>query len=192
MPTPRQPSRPPLATPAPRSLPRPRLPFKRLGVQLDGLTRKAFTKFGFADDHVITRWHEIVGPELARLTSPERLSRPQKGISGGSTLTVRVAGAAALELQHMAPQIIDKINGFYGRPMVARLKLVQGPLPAELEPRLRRARGQVQQAGGQQPRQPLFGAPPLQPIVDGTANIDDPELAEALARLAKAVSARPK
>ncbi len=181
----------PPARPDMRSLPRPRLTFKRLGVQLDHLTRKAFTKFGFPDDHVVTRWQEIVGPELARMTSPERLSRPQKGASGGSILTVRVAGAAALEMQHMAPQIIDRINAFYGRPMVGRLKLVQGPLPADLEPHLRRA---SRIGAGARParRTPLFGTPEPTARLAADANIDDPELAGALARLARAIENRNK
>lgn len=166
--------------PIPRSVPRQRLTFERLGTRLDGLTRKAFTKFGFADDHVLTRWREIVGPQMARQTSPERLSRPQKGSSGGSTLTVRVSGAAALELQHLAPQIIEKINGFYGRPMVARLKLVQGPLP------MRPGKGALQTsaAGG------LFGSPPPAhtPRITPHYDIEDPDLAQALARLEQAVA----
>lgn len=166
--------------PIPRSIPRQRLTFERLGTRLDGLTRKAFTKFGFADDHVLTRWQEIVGPQMARLTSPERLSRPQKGKSGGSTLTVRVAGAAALEMQHLAPQIIDKINGFYGRPMVARLKLVQGPLPKPAG----KPKPQAASAGG------LFGSstPAPKPRITPHYNIEDPDLAQALARLEQAVA----
>ncbi|MEO0961130.1 MAG: DciA family protein [Pseudomonadota bacterium] len=165
--------------PISRSIPRQRLTFERLGTRLDGLTRKAFTKFGFADDHVLTRWQEIVGPQMARLTSPERLSRPQKGKSGGSTLTVRVAGAAALEMQHLAPQIIDKINGFYGRPMVARLKLVQGPLPKPA------GKPKPQASAGS-----LFGssAPARKPAITPNYDIEDPDLARALARLEQAVA----
>ncbi len=167
----------PLSRPIPRSAPRQKLTFERLGTRLDGLTRKAFTKFGFADDHVLTRWREIVGPQLARLTSPERLSRPAKGSSGGSTLTVRVAGAAALEMQHLSPQIIDKINGFYGRPVVGRLKLVQGPLPP--------AREKPAKNGS------LFDAPAdpqTKQSIEPHYDIDDPELAQALARLEDAVA----
>jgi len=158
-----------------RSIPRRRLPFTPLGKSLDGLTRKAFSKFGFADDHVLRRWPEIVGPDLAHLTAPERLSRPQKGARHGSTLTVRVAGAAALEMQHMAPHIIDKINGFYGRPVVGHLKLVQGPLPRKLAPpqppNARRA-GRTAAVRGLD----------TQPYA-----IDDADLAQALARLDQAV-----
>jgi len=172
--------------PIPSSIPRQKLSFERLGTRLDGLTRKAFTKFGFADDHVITRWREIVGPEMARLTSPERLSRPQRtgkpGDTSGSTLTVRVAGAAALEMQHMAPQIVDRINGFYGRPVVARLKLVQGPLPD---------RPSRQRTADTSAASSLFGTPPEKDVSHDRYAIDDPDLADALARLEREVINAP-
>lgn len=118
--------------PVPPHVPKHRLPMAPVGREIAALTRKAFSRFGFADDHVLTRWAEIAGPELARVSAPERLSRPTSSARAGgtgATLTVRVAGAAAIELQHMAPEIIARINGFYGRPVVGRLKLVQGPLP---------------------------------------------------------------
>lgn len=163
--------------PIPRSVPKRRLELKPLGKTLDGLTRKAFTKFGFADDHVLKRWSEIVGPQMARLTSPERLSRPVKGTGkgthSGSVLTVRVAGAAALEMQHMAPQLVDKINSFYGRPVVGRLKLVQGPLPDKPKSRSHPKR-----------------TTPLPAVDTARYRIDDPELAGALARFEAAIMAK--
>ena len=44
-------------------------------------------------------------------------------------LKLRAAPGAALELQHRAPLIIERINLFFGRAAVTRLALVQGPLP---------------------------------------------------------------
>jgi hypothetical protein len=35
----------------------------------------------------------------------------------------------ALEVQHMAPQIIERINAHFGAGTLARLHIVQGPLP---------------------------------------------------------------
>ena len=35
----------------------------------------------------------------------------------------------ALEVQHMAPQIIERINGHFGAGTLARLHIVQRPLP---------------------------------------------------------------
>ena len=67
-------------------------------------------------------WAAIIGPELAAVTWPEALVR-------GGTLKLRVAPAKALELQHRAPLVIERVNLFFGREAVTRLALVQGPLP---------------------------------------------------------------
>lgn len=177
--TPRRPKRAGRALPpVPAGVPRQRLPMAPVGRQVAALTRKAFSKFGFADDHVLTRWREIVGPELARLAVPERLSRPprpRKSGGAGAVLTVRVAAAAAVEIQHMAPEILARINGFYGRPVVDRLKLVQGPLPQGAPPRRGAAAApQTQATGATAETPPAGGADPL---------------AAALARLERAVKA---
>jgi hypothetical protein len=69
-----------------------------------------------------TEWAAIVGPELAAMTWPKALAR-------GGTLKLRVAPAKALELQHRAPLVIERVNLFFGREAVTRLALIQGPLP---------------------------------------------------------------
>lgn len=68
------------------------------------------------------QWGAIVGAELAALTWPEALGRD-------GALKLRVAAAFALELQHRAPLVIERINLYFGRAAVARLALVQAPLP---------------------------------------------------------------
>jgi hypothetical protein len=67
-------------------------------------------------------WTAVVGAELAALTWPAALGRD-------GALKLRVASYLALELQHRAPLVIERINLFFGRGVVARLVLVQGPLP---------------------------------------------------------------
>jgi hypothetical protein len=99
-------------------------------------TANALRRRGFGEGEVISRWPDIVGPELAALSAPERLQQ-RRGDVAGAVLHVRVAGAAALELQHKAPMVLERINGFYGYRAVDRLKLTQGPLPVvEKRPRL--------------------------------------------------------
>lgn len=76
-------------------------------------------------------WSLIVGPEWAEKATPDRLSRPSD--ASGGTLTLRIAGADALEVQHQAPQLIERINGHFGYRAVGRIRLVQGahrPRPA--------------------------------------------------------------
>jgi len=72
-------------------------------------------------------WPAVVGAELAALTWPEALGRD-------GALKLRVASNLALELQHRAPLVIERINLFFGRAAVARLVLVQGPLPLPAPP----------------------------------------------------------
>lgn len=91
------------------------------------IARRGFASQGFAEGEVITRWREIVGAALAERSVPVRMGF-RKGSVGGATLHVRVDGAAALELQHLEPRVIERINGFFGYRAVERLRLVQGPL----------------------------------------------------------------
>jgi hypothetical protein len=79
-------------------------------------------------------WHAVVGERLAAVTEPDRLIMPAHKAEGG-TLTLKVAGgAAALQVQHQAPVVIERCNTYLGWPAVARLKLAQGPLSAPPAP----------------------------------------------------------
>lgn len=93
------------------------------------LTRPLFGKRGFADGRVVADWAEIVGPLLARSCLPLRIAYPLGARTDG-TLHLKVApGGFATELQHIEPVLIERINGHFGYRAVARLRLVQGPLP---------------------------------------------------------------
>jgi hypothetical protein len=72
-------------------------------------------------------WAAVVGSELAAATWPDALGRD-------GALKLRVAAGIALELQHRAPLVIERINLFLGRAGVNRLVLVQGPLPLPVVP----------------------------------------------------------
>src|SRR3546814_19850427 len=87
--------------------------------------RKAFRRFGFVESAVVARWAEIVGPAYARVSSPESLRFPQGKRSGG-TLRLSVSGAHALTLQHVEPQIIERVNRFFRYAAVSRISLQQG------------------------------------------------------------------
>ena len=54
-------------------------------------------------------------------------------------LTIHVGGAFALELQHSEPQLIERINDFFGYPAVARLRLIQAPPAPPVKRRAPRA-----------------------------------------------------
>jgi hypothetical protein len=72
-------------------------------------------------------WAAIVGPEWAFLAWPVALGRD-------GVLKLRTIPTAAIELQHRAPLLIERINLFFGRSAVTRLVLVQGFSPRDSKP----------------------------------------------------------
>ena len=110
---------------------------KPIGAALDKTLRKLTRKFGLGEPELLAQWPRIVGPDLAAMSMPEKLRRMPDRHSGSSRsiLTIRVAGPAALHLQHLEPQILERINAFYGRAAVSGLKFVQAPLPRRAPPR---------------------------------------------------------
>lgn len=104
-----------------------------------GLTDPLFRKRGFVEGRIPRDWPQIVGVDLARFCAPESLDFP-RGRRDGATLRVVALPGRALELQHLAPQIIERVNGHFGWAAVARLTLRQGvlpPPPKSTRPRLR-------------------------------------------------------
>ncbi|QCI79905.1 DUF721 domain-containing protein [Hankyongella ginsenosidimutans] len=90
--------------------------------------RRALRQYGFLKVEIVNRWTEIVGPTFAQSTLPAKLSFPP-GKRNGGTLTVTVDGPVGLHLRHVEPQIVERVNGFFGYPAVARLAIRQGPVP---------------------------------------------------------------
>lgn len=111
------------AAPAPR-----RNGMREVGALLPDVGGMAFRRFGFTHGTLLARWREVVGPVYARWSVPETLKFP-RGQSVGGTLTVRVEGPFALQLQHVAPQLVERANRILGHNAVAKLKLVQGEVP---------------------------------------------------------------
>jgi hypothetical protein len=138
------------------------------------VARPLLKKRGLAEARLLTEWRAIAGAGTAERSMPERLVRARKGGEGG-VLRLRVAGAWALEFQHAAPQLIERINAYFGYPAVAGIRLVQAPLAPRARPR----------------PEPT----PLPPADEAallalTGKIDDPELREQLRRLGRAIRRR--
>ncbi len=95
---------------------------RAVGALVPGLTRPAFRKRTPATAQVLADWEAIMGPALASVTVPRRLS--------GTTLTLGCAGPVAMELQHAAGEIMARINGHLGRVVVEHLRFVQDMKPA--------------------------------------------------------------
>lgn len=95
---------------------------RAVAAMLDGVVKPAFASHGFWEAAVLTNWAAIVGPALAAHSCPEKFGRD-------GSLTVRVAGGHALEMQHLEPVVLDRIATYFGYRAVNRLILRQGPLP---------------------------------------------------------------
>ena len=98
-----------------------------LGRLIPGIVAEAYRRRGFTEPALLTGWRAIVGDEAGDRSVPIKVAFPRGSRTAG-TLHVRVEGAYATELQHNAPRIVERINGFYGYAAIARLALHQGPV----------------------------------------------------------------
>lgn len=108
-----------------RTRPAPR-PAPRAGRALQGLIKDLDAKFGRGASALEPRWTEIVGERLARVTRPQKLTKGRAG--AGGTLELRVAGPAALLVQHQSEDILQRVNLFLGAGSVEKLRIAQGPI----------------------------------------------------------------
>jgi hypothetical protein len=156
-----------------RSVNKPRS-FARPLADLVGKTlAEAFARQGFASTEIVTRWTDIVGPEIAAHCEPMRMQWQRT--SGDTspepaTLVLRVEGPAAIEIQHLSGVIIERVNRFFGWHAVARLALRQAPLARRRE---------------KKPR-PTIDAAEAEQIAASMTDIADDGLRAALGRLGAA------
>ncbi len=108
---------------------------KPLGELLGASLDPVLAKRGFTEGGLIRHWPTIVGDRLARVCLPEKMHHAPHGPkrapdmkSEPATLVLRVESAMALEVQHLAPVIIGKINSHFGWAAVGKLALRQGPV----------------------------------------------------------------
>ncbi len=148
-------------------------PAKPVADLVPQIGRAAFRRFGFVQSSVVTRWPEIVGPQHAKVCSPESIRFPPGEKSDGIMQLVVLPAHAPL-IQHVIPEIMERVNRFFGYKAVAKVKIRQGavkPPPA----------GEKRSA-----------PPSLKPIPmdlgEGLRDIGDPELRAVLESLARSVA----
>jgi len=96
--------------------------------EVQAITRPILGQRGFAEIDILGSWEEMVGAELARGISPEKLSFEKNKRTNG-TLFVRSAGGAFATLFEFQKQrVIERINSFFGYPAVSQIKIRQGNL----------------------------------------------------------------
>ncbi len=141
---------------------------------LGATLRGAFKAQGFANTEILTRWADIVGPEIAAHSEPIRINWPRAYAENSdeqppepATLMLRVEGPAALEIQHLSGVILERVNRFFGWQAIGRIGLRQAPL------RRRERRNR------QPPPDPAISAR----IAESLPQVADEALRDALARL---------
>lgn len=99
---------------------------KKLNRLLPKEAKTAFKKFGFSQTRIISQWKDVVGKEMAAASQPRKMWFP-RGARAGGTLDIMVDAGWALELQHLEPLMIERINSFFGYAAVAKITITQGP-----------------------------------------------------------------
>jgi hypothetical protein len=146
---------------------------------VDACLGPALAAQGFAAADILASWPDIVGERLAAFTQPVKIDWPRKarGVEPQerppASLVIRVEGAFALEMQHMAPVVVERINAHYGWRCVGKLVLKQGP---------------VRRASRTPPRPRPLDAAAAERVRAATAGVGDEGLRAALDRLGRAVA----
>jgi hypothetical protein len=150
---------------------------KAQALPLSDILRKtikdAFAKQGFAATELVTRWPEIVGPEISAHCEPEKIQWPRpygNEDQAPGTLVLRVEGPTAIEVQHLSRIILERVNRFFGWQAVTDLRLRQAPLR-------RREKW----------KPPVLDQAAADRIASSLTEISDEKLRQALARLGAAV-----
>lgn len=150
-----------------RSFPRPLSEF--LGATLGDVLKAQ----GFASTEVISRWGDIVGPEIAAHSEPLKINwprTPDRETAEPATLVLRVEGPAAIEIQHLSAVILERVNRFFGWQAIGRIAIRQAPLRRREPPPVRK----IDEAAAAR-------------IAEGLPNVKDDSLREALGRLGAAI-----
>lgn len=103
----------------------PRGGMKPVGATVQKLVRPLLGKHAQAEAEFLIAWNSIMGEELAGLAVPLGITFPKRGERLSGTLTLSCESAAALELQHKSPQILERANRFFGYQAIDRLALRQ-------------------------------------------------------------------
>jgi hypothetical protein len=135
----------------------------------------SFRRQGFASAELVTRWTDIVGADIAARSEPIKIQwvRPVSGPGAEQepgTLVLRVDGPSAIEIQHLAGVICERVNRFLGWRAIARIALRQAPL----------RRGAKKAA-------PAADPAAIAALAASLPDIADDDLRQALARLGTAV-----
>ena len=151
--------------------------FRAIGATIEKLTKPVFGRRGFSRSAILNQWPDIIGASLAAHSLPEKITYPRDERANGA-LHIRIASSAlALEFQHLEPQLIDRINTYFGYRAIQSLKIIQGPIPERGAP-------------PPPPRRALSAGEKT--ALDARLNvITDPDIKAALSSLGESIITKP-
>lgn len=86
-------------------------------------------KKGFIQADILAHWEDILGKALSQGVFPVSVAF-NKG--GQAVLNVKaVSGAYAVEFTARTPEILQRINSYFGYPAVTDIRMTQGAVPAK-------------------------------------------------------------
>jgi diaminopimelate epimerase len=101
------------------------------------LVAPALARQGLGETGLVADWPEIVGARIARSCRPIEIQWPPRASKrdpdapiAPATLVLRVEGAFALEIQHSAATIVERVNAHLGWRCIGKIAFRQGPLDA--------------------------------------------------------------
>lgn len=154
-------------------------PPKPIADLVAGTLAPALRAQGFAAADVVVAWADLVGERLGAVSRPVRVEWPRRARDADpeappapATLVVRVESAFALEVQHLAPVLVERVNAYYGWRCIGRIVLRQGPV--------RRPEARPGPA-------PALDERDARRIADAVGGVDEEPLRAALDRLGRAV-----
>jgi hypothetical protein len=112
----------------------------QVGSLLPGIVAPTLAARGLGQMSLIADWAEIVGADVARYAQPAQIQWPPRGAKqdpnsvAPATLVLRVDPAFALEAQHAAAIIVQRVNGHLGWRCIGRVAFRQGPLARTRQP----------------------------------------------------------
>ena len=113
----------------------------QVGSLLAGVVAPTLAARGLGQMSLIADWPDIVGADVARYAQPAQIQWPPRGARqdpnsvAPATLVLRVDPAFALEAQHAAAVIVQRVNAHLGWRCVEKIAFRQGPLPPGRERR---------------------------------------------------------
>lgn len=131
------------------------------------------------DAGLLAAWAEIAGPQYRDCTRPERIRWPKRASEDDpfepGQLVIACDGGVALFLQHEIPQILERVNLYFGFRAVREIRIVQKPMGPP--------------GASRDTKTPPLDAAQQARLDAVAARIEDPRLRESVRRLGAGVMA---